>query len=84
MLHAYPKDASINRFKEQIKTRTAGRQRWRNTGWKKLPEEKLYGEYGLVNLIYQIPSIKPKANILMKAVTGKLYDGFERRTEARL
>jgi RNA-directed DNA polymerase len=32
-------------------------KRWRNTGWKKLPETRLYGEMGLVNLILLIPSI---------------------------
>jgi group II intron reverse transcriptase/maturase len=32
-------------------------KRWRTTGWKQLPERKLYGEYGLVNLIRLIPSI---------------------------
>jgi hypothetical protein len=32
-------------------------KRWRNTGWKTLPESKLYGDYGLVNLIHLIPSI---------------------------
>ena len=32
-------------------------KRWRNMGWKQLPERKLYGEYGLVNLIRLIPSI---------------------------
>lgn len=32
-------------------------KRWRNTGWKQLPEAKLYGEYGLVNLVRLIPSI---------------------------
>ena len=46
-------------------------KRWRNTGWKRLPESKLYNEYGLVNMIYLIPSIKPKENILMKARCGK-------------
>ena len=46
-------------------------KRWRNTGWKRLPEVKLYCDYGLVNLIYLIPSIKPKENILMKARCGK-------------
>jgi RNA-directed DNA polymerase len=30
---------------------------WRNGGWKALPEAKLYGEYGLVNLVRLIPSI---------------------------
>jgi RNA-directed DNA polymerase len=37
-------------------------KRWRNSGWKQLPETKLYGEYGLVNLIGLIPSIAPRAS----------------------
>src|SRR5271165_5651960 len=32
-------------------------KRWRNGGWRQLAETKLYGEYGLVNLIQLIPSI---------------------------
>lgn len=32
-------------------------KRWRNGGWRQLPETKLYGEYGLVNLVQLIPSI---------------------------
>jgi len=32
-------------------------RRWRCSGWRELPEAKLYGEYGLVNLIGLIPSI---------------------------
>lgn len=32
-------------------------KRWRNAGWKQLPEPVLYGEYGLVNLIRLIPSL---------------------------
>jgi len=32
-------------------------KRWRNTGWKKLPEAGLYGEMGLVNLVSLIPTI---------------------------
>ncbi|MBI6546308.1 MAG: hypothetical protein HY692_05905 [Cyanobacteria bacterium NC_groundwater_1444_Ag_S-0.65um_54_12] len=32
-------------------------KRWRCQGWKTLPESKLYGEYGLVNLIDLIPSL---------------------------
>lgn len=119
MLYAYPKDASIKRFKDQIRARTTRKagistiqliqdinpiirgwgnyyckahvrklfnqlrawilrriwshrfKRWRNAGWKRLPEVKLYHEYGLVNLIYLIPSIRPKENILMKARCGK-------------
>jgi group II intron reverse transcriptase/maturase len=30
---------------------------WRNAGWRQLPESKLYGEYGLVNLVRLIPSL---------------------------
>jgi RNA-directed DNA polymerase len=30
---------------------------WRNCGWKQLPNRKLYGEYGLVQLVKLIPSI---------------------------
>src|SRR5262244_2582117 len=30
---------------------------WRNAGWKRLPERVLYGEYGLVSLVWLIPSI---------------------------
>lgn len=30
---------------------------WRCCGWKTLPRSKLYGEYGLVNLIALIPSM---------------------------
>jgi group II intron reverse transcriptase/maturase len=32
-------------------------KRWRNTGWKRLPHMRLYGEMGLVNLIALIPSL---------------------------
>ena len=32
-------------------------KRWRNRGWKRLPEAKLYGEYGLVSLLWLIPSL---------------------------
>jgi group II intron reverse transcriptase/maturase len=32
-------------------------RRWRNGGWRQLPEARLYSEYGLVNLIQLIPSI---------------------------
>src|SRR6201993_4888664 len=32
-------------------------KRWRNSGWRQLPETKLYGECGLVNLVQLIPSI---------------------------
>ena len=32
-------------------------RKWRCCGWKTLPRSKLYGEYGLVNLVAMIPSI---------------------------
>ena len=32
-------------------------KRWRRGGWQQLPETKLYGEYGLVNLVRLIPSL---------------------------
>ena len=32
-------------------------KRWRNTGWKQLPERKLCGEYGLVRLMSLVPSL---------------------------
>ena len=32
-------------------------KRWGNLGWKKLPEAKLHGEYGLVHLVRLIPSL---------------------------
>jgi len=37
-------------------------KRWRNGGWRQLPETKLYGEYGLVNLIGLIPSIASRGS----------------------
>ena len=33
-------------------------KRWRNAGWRTLPEKRLYGEYGLVNLLQLIPSMR--------------------------
>ncbi len=32
-------------------------KRWRNCGWRQLPKRKLYGEYGLVQLVKLIPAI---------------------------
>jgi len=32
-------------------------RKWRCCGWRTLPNHKLYGEYGLVNLVSMIPSI---------------------------
>lgn len=33
-------------------------KRWRNAGWRTLPERRLYGELGLVNLLQLIPSMQ--------------------------
>jgi RNA-directed DNA polymerase len=33
-------------------------KRWRNAGWRTLPETRLYGEYVLVNLLQLIPSMR--------------------------
>jgi RNA-directed DNA polymerase len=32
-------------------------RRWRNDGWRRLPESTLYGEHGLENLVRLIPSL---------------------------
>ena len=104
-LYAYPKEKSIRRFMDQVRSRTRRRsplstteliaglnpvirgwgnyykrahvrklfnrlnrwivrriwshqyRRWRNAGWKHLPESRLYRDYGLVNLVQLIPSI---------------------------
>jgi RNA-directed DNA polymerase len=37
-------------------------RRWRNDGWRRLPESTLYGEQGLVNLVRLIPSLAPQKN----------------------
>lgn len=38
-------------------------KRWRNNGWKVLPESKLYGELGLVSLVHLIPSLYPRYRV---------------------
>jgi hypothetical protein len=35
-------------------------KRWRCKGYRELPERKLYGEMGLVHLVYLIPSVAPR------------------------
>jgi hypothetical protein len=59
-------------------------RRWRNCGWKQLPESKLYGEFGLVNLIGLIPSIASSEALSLRESlhAGKPHARFERRTEA--
>lgn len=37
-------------------------KRWRNLGWRLLPERTLYRDYGLVNLIQLIPSLASRSN----------------------
>ena len=104
-LYAYPRQKSIDHFKEQIRKRTCRKapvttgqlieeinpvirgwgnyykkahvrklfnrldrwirrriwshryKRWRNAGWKRLPETKLHGELGLLSLIGLIRSL---------------------------
>ena len=46
-------------------------KRWRNRGWRHLPERQLYGEYGLVQLIPLIPSLHLPRSTSVKAVYGK-------------
>jgi hypothetical protein len=46
-------------------------KRWRNSGWKVLPEPKLYEELGLVNLVSLIPSIASAKAAIVKAGCGK-------------
>jgi group II intron reverse transcriptase/maturase len=119
-LYAYPREKSIEHFKEQIRQRTRRKssvstremiaelnpvirgwgqyyckahirklfahldrwilrriwsqrfKRWRCRGWKQLPERQLYGELGLVRLIYLIPSLNlRRGRALVKAGCGK-------------
>ena len=53
-------------------------KRWRTCGWKKLPETKLYGEYGLVNLIGLIPSLASPYGKTVRAVWAA--DGGQRES----
>jgi RNA-directed DNA polymerase len=47
-------------------------KRWRNTGWKELPEAMLYGDLGLANLVSMIPTIVPRSErAFVKAGYGK-------------
>jgi group II intron reverse transcriptase/maturase len=46
-------------------------KRWRNAGWKQLPERQLYDEYGLVKLISLIPSLTLRHDTSVKAAYGK-------------
>ncbi len=105
-LYAYPRDRSVNKFKDKVRQITNRRnpktleglldelnpvirgwgnyfrkshvrglfhrlngwivrriwswryKRWRNAGWRELPERRLYGELGLVNLLQLVPSME--------------------------
>lgn len=46
-------------------------KRWRNAGWKRLPERQLYGAFGLVKLIALIPSLNLRRDAFVKAAYGK-------------
>ena len=50
----------FNRLNRWIVMRVWSHQhkRWRNAGWRHLPERRLYGELGLVNLLQLIPSME--------------------------
>jgi len=64
----YYKKAHVRRLSHRLdgwivrRIRSHRFKRWRNGGWRQLPETKLYGEYGLVNLIRLIPSITPRGS----------------------
>ena len=46
-------------------------KRWRNGGWKRLPERLIYGEYGLVSLLVNSISSISEAGVFVKAACGK-------------
>jgi RNA-directed DNA polymerase len=50
----------FNRLKHWIVMRVWSHQHkhWRNAGWRHLPDRRLYGELGLVNLLQLIPSME--------------------------
>lgn len=62
--------AHVRRLFAQLKGWIARRlwshryKKWRNRGWRELPERALYEEYGLVNIIQLIPSIAPRKETL--------------------
>ena len=50
----------FNRLNHWIVMRVWNHQHkhWRNAGWRHLPDRRLYGELGLVNLLQLIPSME--------------------------
>ena len=73
----YYKKAHVRKLFLQLKgwivrrIRSHRHKKWRNCGWKTLPESKLYNEMGLVNLSLLIPSIASAKANLVKAGCGK-------------
>jgi hypothetical protein len=58
-------------------------KRWRCSGWKQLPQTRLYGEMGLVSLLALHLRAPTRQGIFVKAACGKTARAeFERRTEA--
>ena len=58
-------------------------RRWRNAGWKRLPERRLYGDFGLVKLIALIPSLNLRVRHLCESglrenCTSRLCGGRRR------
>jgi len=53
---------------------------WRNAGWRHLPDRRLYGELGLVNLLQLIPSMENyyRQKGLIRPLAGKLHERFGR------
>lgn len=66
----YYKKAHIRKLFNQLNGWIARRiwshryKRWRNCGWKTMPERKLYEELGLVNLISLVPSLAQRKRSL--------------------
>jgi RNA-directed DNA polymerase len=63
----YYKRAHVRRLFNQLdrwivrRIRSHRFKRWRNGGWKQLPETMLYGEYELVNLVGLLPSLASRS-----------------------
>ena len=55
---------------------------WRCSGWKQLPQTKLYSEMELVSLLALHLRARPPGRESVKAACGKLHVQFERRTGA--
>ncbi|WHX50065.1 group II intron reverse transcriptase/maturase [Paenibacillus woosongensis] len=56
----YYRKAHIRKLFNKLQRWIIRRIWWRNTGWKRIPEPRLYAEYKLVNLISLIPDLNLK------------------------